>query len=138
VKHIAKGLPRRLLIFCLCLSYWACTNKPDVRKSPGDAVRSFLLAANEGRYSEVEAMFAYDAKNAIGGTAAQMAGGVKTMCDSASRNGTISKVEITSEEVRGEGATVVARIMFKDGSSEDSFKANLVKEKGVWRFTLGS
>src|SRR5450759_772627 len=79
----------------------------------------FYLASNEGRYSEAEQMLSEDAKRAIKGDLGQLAGGFKSICDKNTRDGTITRVDIQKEEVRGEGATVVVKISFKDGTSKD-------------------
>src|SRR6185503_15401863 len=51
------------------------------------------------------------------------------------RNGTIAKVEIVKEEVRGEGAVVTANISFKDGPPLQDDRTELIKEDGSWRLT---
>lgn len=107
------------------------------QKSPGDVVKAFYLAANDGRYSEAEQMLSEDAQRAIKGDLGQLAGGFKSVCDKNTKDGTIVKVDIQNEEVRGEGATVVAKISFRDGSTKDGDKNSLLKEKGSWKLTIG-
>ena len=115
-----------------------CGNMPTFfQNSPGDVAKAFYAAANEGRYSEAEQMLSEDAKNFIKGTLGQMVGGIKGICDQNTRDGTIARVDIQKEEVRGEGATVIAKISFRDGSSKDDDKTSLIREKGSWRITLG-
>ena len=53
-------------------------------------------------------------------------------------SGSIIRVDITKEEIRGEGATVTANIAFKDGSTKNNDKTNLIKEKGSWKIALGT
>ena len=82
-------------------------------------------------------MLSEDAKRAIKGDLGQLAGGFKSICDKNTRDGTITRVDIQKEEVRGEGATVVVKISFKDGTSKDDDKNSLIKEKGSWKLTIG-
>jgi hypothetical protein len=114
----------------------ACGGSP-FQKSPGEVVKAFYLAANEGRYSEAEQMLSEDAQKAIKGDLGQLAGGFKGICDKNTKEGTITKVEVTKEDIRGEGATVVVKISFKDGSTKDEDKNSLIKEKGSWKLTIG-
>jgi hypothetical protein len=107
------------------------------QKSPGDVVKAFYLAANEGRYSEAEQMLSEDAQRAIKGDLGQLAGGFKSICDKNTKDGTIVRIDIQKEELRGEGATVVAKISFKDGSTKEGDKNALLKEKGAWKLTIG-
>jgi hypothetical protein len=59
-------------------------------------------------------------------------------CDRKSRNGSIIRVDITKEEIRGESATVTANIAFKNGSTKNNDKTHLIKEKGSWKIALGT
>ena len=99
--------------------------------------RSFYMAANEGKYSEAEGMLAKDAKNTVDGALGQMGGGMKGACDKATKFGSITSIEPVSEEIRGEGATVVVNLHFKNGSTREKDKTGLVREGGSWRLTLG-
>ncbi len=126
-------------LFLMSVLLTACGSVPaPFQKSPGDVVRAFYLAANEGRYSEAEQMLSEDAKRAIKGDLGQLAGGFKSICDKNTRDGTITRVDIQKEEVRGEGANVVIKISFKDGSSKDGDRNSLIKEKGSWKLTIGN
>jgi hypothetical protein len=92
------------------------------------------MAANEGKYSEVEKYMSSDAISAIKNLGA-LAGGMKGIWDKTTHNGTIRKIEIPKQEVRGEEATVYFRILFKDGKTEDGDEP-LIKEGGQWKITI--
>jgi hypothetical protein len=47
--------------------------------------------------------------------------------------GTISGVDVKSENIQGEVATVVAGLHFKDGTSKPGDTTDLIKENGDWR-----
>ncbi|MFL5513835.1 MAG: hypothetical protein ACJ8CN_15530, partial [Gemmatimonadales bacterium] len=81
-------------------------------KSPSDVVSSAYMAANAGQYSEAEKYLSSEVLNAMKGSLGAMAGGMKAAWDETTRDGTIDKVEILNEEVRGEGAKVYFRIHF--------------------------
>jgi len=101
------------------------------QRSPGEVVKAFYAAANEGRYSDAEEMLAEDAKRAIKGELGQLAGGFKAICDKNTKDGTVDRLEIQKEETRGEGASVVVKIYYKDGSTKDDDKNSLIKENGA-------
>jgi len=107
------------------------------QKSPSQVVKAFYEAANAARYSEVEQYIASDTLSLVKGTLGAFAGGLKGWCDLETKNGTLTKVDIIREEARGEGATVFARIHFKDGTTKENDKTQLIKEKGEWKITTG-
>jgi len=106
--------------------------------SPGDVVKDFYMAANAGKYSEAEGMLAKDFKDAVIGPLGQMSGGWKSICDKKTKNGSITSMEPVEEEIRGEGATVVVTIHFKDGTEKENDKTGLIRQDGKWRITLGN
>jgi hypothetical protein len=68
--------------------------------------------------------------------AASQVGGVKALCDSNTRNGTIAHIDLGQESVRGEGATVTVTFTFKNGSKLENFQAPLIMEDGAWKVAL--
>lgn len=107
------------------------------QSTPGDVVKGFYQAANGGKYSEAEQLLSEDADKAIKGDLGQMAGGFKHICDRDTKDGTIVRIDIVKVDIRGEGATVIADIFYKDGSSKKGDKTDLIKEKGSWKITIG-
>ncbi len=99
---------------------------------PSATVKKLNTAMNNAKYSEMEQ---YLAKGVL--EMSKQAGGdaMKQMADGMTQNGTQTKFEVLSEEIRGEGATVKIRATFKDGSVEDA-DVSLVKEDGKWKMTF--
>jgi hypothetical protein len=96
-------------------------------RSPSEVVKATFLSANQGRYS--------DANNGLSSqlrAIQDQTGMAKQLWDCVTRKGSITKVEILKEEVRGEGATVCFIIHYKEGRSFDS-QEDLVKEGGNWK-----
>lgn len=104
-------------------------------KSPSQATQGAYEAANQGKYSEIESYMSSEALSAMKGDLGAMAGGVKGIWDKETHNGTITKIEILREEVRGEGAKVYFRLYFKDGTKKEN-SVPLIREKGHWRLTI--
>ncbi len=102
-----------------------------VSKSPGDAVKAAYMAANAGEYSEAEKYVSTDVLNAWA-----RSGGMKSEWDRITRDGTIDRIEILKEEIRGEGAKVSIRIHFKDGQTKNDNEP-LIKQSGEWKITAG-
>jgi hypothetical protein len=132
-------MPRRIFAATFALTFVvtaACgKNLNPFEKSPGDTVRSLYTACNDARYSQVEPLFTENLRTLMKTPQSIAAGGVKKWCDRASRNGTIAKIEIVKEEVRGEGAVVTANILYKDGPPLQDDRTDLIKEGGSWRIT---
>jgi len=105
------------------------------RKSPSGTVKAFYMAANEGKYSEVEKYFSSDALTLMRSEWAALAGGIKGIMDEGTRNGSIKTVEIIKEEIRGEGATVSGVLHYKDGETEE-IDEELIREEGAWKITV--
>ena len=124
-----------VILVSMAFAVGAC-GRP-LSKSPSDTVVATYMAANEGKYSEVEKYFSSDALNAMKGDIGALFGGMKGFADEATRNGSIERIEILREQVRGEGAQVDFRIHFKDGSKKDA-NERLLLENGVWKIALAS
>ncbi len=104
--------------------------------SPADVVKAAYMDANAGRYSDAEKHLSSEVIAAMKGGLGALAGGMKGVWDKSTRNGTIERVEILGEEIRGEGATVRFRLHFKDGETKD-YDEPLIKENGKWKISAG-
>ena len=106
----------------------------ETRMKPSEVVTAAYMAANEEKYAEAEKYLSAEAKTAIQ-EAKELAGGIKDVWDTKTRNATIDGIEITQQDVQGEKATIAILIHFKDGSSSNQHES-LVKEGGQWKMTL--
>ena len=102
--------------------------------SPGAVVLEIYIAANEGRYSDVEQLLTEPALEVYRSTLWAMAGGTKGIWDSETHNGTLANVEVLGEDIRGEGATVSVRLTFNDGEIIEVDRP-LLLEGGSWRLS---
>jgi Domain of unknown function (DUF4878) len=132
---MTRRLSAVALVLALALTAACGKNLNLFERSPGDTVRALYTACNEARYSEVEPLFSDNVRALMKTPQAVATGGVKKACDRASHDGTIAKIEIVKEEVRGEGAVVTANISFKDGPPLEGDRTDLIKEGGAWRIT---
>jgi heat shock protein HslJ len=87
------------------------------------------MKGNAGQYSEVEPLFSADLQSLMHSPQAAAGGGIKSFCDGNTRGGTITAVDVVSEEIKGEGAKVVVNIHFKDGTTKEHDSNSLIKEK---------
>jgi hypothetical protein len=101
---------------------------------PSEVVTAAYMAANEEKYAEAEKYLSSEAKTAIQ-EATELAGGIKDVWDTKTRNATIEGIEITQQDVRGEKATIAILIHFKDGSISNQHES-LIIEGGQWKMTL--
>ena len=125
------------LLFVALLGLASCGTTLLGGSSPTSIVKDYYTACNAGNYSTAENYLSEDARNLNHGSLGQLAGGTKAACDHDSRNGTVTTVEIKSESVRGEGATVIANIHFKNGSVKIGDVTQMIKENGNWKVTTG-
>src|SRR5438445_11736297 len=124
-----------VIMISMAFALGACGKSRPFSKSPSDTIVAAYMAANEGKYSEAERYFSSDALNAMKGDLGALTGGMKGGLDEATRTGSIERIEILREAVRGEGANVSFRVHFKDGSTKDN-NEKLLLENGVWKITL--
>jgi hypothetical protein len=117
----------RFLILSILVPLAGCSHT----RSPSATVRAAYENCNAGKYSEAEPLMSKD----LISTAASF-GGVKTLCDINTRNGTIKDIATSGEEIRGESATVTMIFTFNDGTKVSGFHAPLIKEGGVWKVAL--
>lgn len=99
-----------------------------------EVVIAAYMVANQEKYAEAEKYLSSEAKTAIQ-EATELAGGIKDVWDTKTRNATIDGIEITQQDVQGEKATIAILIHFKDGSISNQHES-LVKEGGQWKMTL--
>jgi len=125
-----------LLVGVLALMTFLAACSSAKHRSPSEVIEAAYVAANEGRYSETEKYLSSDALEVTKGELGQLAGGLRLVWDIATKDGTIDRIEITEETIRGEGAIVKFRLHFKDGSTRDDYEP-LIKEGGVWKIAIG-
>jgi hypothetical protein len=123
-----------IIIPILVLTFSACNQVASpFAASPSDVVKHEYSACNDGKYSEAESLFSADLQKVLHGELGAAAGGIKKECENATHRGTLTQVEIVSETIKGEGATVIANIHFKDGSQKKNDENSLIKENGSWK-----
>jgi hypothetical protein len=89
----------RFFLFCLPLLAVSCGGLNPLAKGPAQTLVSTLMAANEGKYSEANEGLSSDLKE----RGKRASGGTKAMWDNGTKNGTIKRIEVVKEEIRGEG-----------------------------------
>ena len=124
------------LIAIFFLVFPACNHVASpFEASPSEVVKHVYFACNDGKYSEAESLFSVDVQKMLHGELGTASGGLKSECEKATHRGTLAQVEILSETIKGEGATVIANIHFKDGSQKKNDENSLIKENGAWKVT---
>ena len=106
-------------------------------KTPSETIKAFYAALNEKRYPDAQAMLSKEALAALSASAGETKGGLKDVADNATKGGTISAVEVIKEEIKGDSASVVITIRFKDGTAEENAKNGLQQVGGTWFITGG-
>ena len=100
-----------------------CNN---IKKSPSETVKSAYMAANAGKYAEANDFLCQKALTLA------KALGEEAAWDMATKNRTITKIEILEEKISGQEARVYFRLYFEDGSYRNDEEV-LVFENGRWK-----
>lgn len=103
-------------------------------KTPADTVKTFYKLGNNGNYSEAEKYLSSENLNEINGVLGALMGGFKGIMDKATHNGTIKRIEILKEKIRGKRATVYYIFHYKNGKTLRD-KELLIKVNGKWKIT---
>jgi hypothetical protein len=129
-----RSLVSVALVLILLSLFSACTPAP---KSPSEVVKAFFAAGNAGKYSECDELLSLPARNVFKEGSVAASGGLKGAVDRKTRNGTVERVDILSEDTRGEGSEVLCKVYFKGGESHED-EEELIKEKDGWKITVPS
>ncbi|MDE1162554.1 MAG: DUF4878 domain-containing protein [Acidobacteriaceae bacterium] len=115
-----------LLTAFLCLSPLGC--KKNVQP-PSDTIRSLFKAANESRYDDFEKLLtpAFAKKLEDADPLA-----MQHLADAASEKGTFDSLDIVSEEVHGQGATVTYIAKYKSAQPHNR-SVQLLQQDNVWK-----
>lgn len=120
-------------ILAIAASLAACS--PARQKTPSEVVTEIYMAANAGLYSETEEHFSAELLKSLKDEWGALMVELESAWDMATNYGTIERIEITEETIRGEGAIVGFRLHFEDGSTRDDYEA-LILERRVWKLTI--
>ena len=100
--------------------------------SPAEVIKTFYFACNNGNYSVAEQFLVPEVNRVLTRHIGAVDGGLREICDEATKQGHLQRVEILQQDVRGEVAKVRYRLYYADGSAiEDS--QGLVAKRWVWK-----
>ena len=123
-----KRIDRVICIFSIILLVFNCETL--TQKSPSETVKSFIMAANAAEYSEARKFLTSSSSKNFDNIIVTAFGGFNNFCDDFTKDGSVDKVEIISEESRGEKSSVDYIIYYKTGE-KDNDRCNLILEDGV-------
>jgi len=103
-------------------------------ETPEEALKRSYTLANEGNYSGANQYISEDMKLAVKNSNKGISH--KSLWDRSTKNGILERIEISSVEIRGEGAIVLATFIYMDGSSTGLEEIPLIFEKGRWKQAL--
>ncbi|MGF1577931.1 MAG: hypothetical protein ACFCD0_01060 [Gemmataceae bacterium] len=101
------------------------------KMSPGNTLKHAIEAANDGVYSQADKYLlktVYEQWTKAGAE-------TKILWDAITRKGTVAKITILEEKVRGEGATVSLKLTYKNAMSVQA-QLTLVQHNGRWGFNF--
>ncbi len=110
-------------------------DRPVAALTPGATVVAVYTAANQGRYAEAERYLSAEARAAFASDLVNKNGGSKTVWDIETRHGMVAQLEVTSETIDGDRATVMLRMRYVDGTIRDNPEV-LVRENGRWKVDI--
>ncbi len=109
-----------------------CTpgGEPLESSGPVASVKSFYRHLNEGNYDEAKALYTAEARQAVEDPEL-----FRSWAEQATRQGTISEIQIISESDQEGSASVEFEIVFADGSVEQH-TVELSDQDGDWKLGL--
>lgn len=103
-----------------------------VQNNPWEVVKAAVMAGNDGKYLEVEKYLSTDCAKFCMSDLIQKAGGIRSVVDHDTRNGTVTKIKMIEQNMIGEAAEVISVFHYKDGSTRVDH-TRMIKENSVWR-----
>jgi hypothetical protein len=100
--------------------------------SPAEVIKTFYSACNSGSYSVAERLLVPEANRVLTRHIGAVDGGLRGICDEATKQGHLQRVEILQQEVRGEVAQVRYMLYYADGSAIEESQGLVVKN-WVWK-----
>ena len=101
---------------------------------PPDVIRAFYDAANQGKYEQAKQYLSQEGIRNVEGPLGARAGGFKGIMDRYTGNGTLTQVDVSEVDVRGEGASLRVTKHFRDGSTRE-LPIEFIKEDGKWKIS---
>ena len=127
-----------LLLFAMCLAMlvavlaFAMLTGFAPYGSPADVIKTFYSACNSRNYPVAERLLVPEANRVLTRHIGAVEGGLRGICDEATKQGHLQKVEILEQEVRGEVAQVRYMLYYADGSAIEESQGLVVKH-WVWK-----
>ena len=100
--------------------------------SPGEVIKNFYSACNNGNYSVAERLLVPEANRVLTRHIGAVDGGLRGICDEETKEGHLQRVEVLHQEVRGEVAQVRYMLYYADGSTIEESQG-LVLKHWVWK-----
>ena len=107
-------------------------NRLVLHDSPPEVIKTFFSACNSGNYSLAGSLLVPEANRVLTRHIGAVEGGLRGICDEATKQGHLQKVEILQQEVRGEVAQVRYMLYYADGSAIEESQGLVVKH-WVWK-----
>ncbi len=101
---------------------------------PREVIKAFYDAANQGKYEQAKQYLSQEGIRNVEGTLGSLAGVWKGILDRYTRNGTLTQVDVSEVNVRGEGASLRVTKRFQDGTTQE-LPIEFIKEDGKWKIS---
>lgn len=119
-------MKRLLLIFLVMAFLTACGQSNS--SSPTESLNALFDHAKNGEYSEMEKYISTNILNAMESNGY----GMNAYADDITQDGDIEAIEVVSEDIKGEGATIQYIAKYKDDTEKEE-SVSLIKEDDTWK-----
>ena len=99
---------------------------------PPEVIKAFYDAANQGKYEQAKKYVSQEVIRNVEGPLGALHGGWKGILDGYTRDGTLTQVDVTEVNVRGQGASLRVTKHFQDGATEE-LPIEFIQEDGKWK-----
>ena len=100
--------------------------------SPAEVIKTFYSACNSGKYAVAERLLVPEANRVLTRHIGAIDGGLRGICDEATKQGHLQRIDIVQQQVSGELAQVRYTLYYADGSAIEESQGLVVKH-WVWR-----
>ena len=103
-------------------------------KTPTEAAKTYYETLNKGVQADIEKLMSAASLAAERALPPNIRQARKSGMAAATKNGTVTKVEVLKENIQGTRAWVDVRLHYRDGTSQE-FNCGFTIESGAWRTT---
>ena len=122
-----------LILPCFSLSFALLATGCGRFKKPSTVVHSLYMDCQNGEYPKARNLFIKDIREDFDGAVTSNGPGIKGACDRLTHSGTLTRVDVQYEFIKGDQAIVVSDLSFQNDTVKQGERTQLIREDGAWK-----